>query len=110
MPRGGPLRFSGDHGAAGWRLAGVPNTFQLEASARVSASSDPRVSPARPARRGDRAPRPRPLSPSTMPDLLLTHGYFLREDPKEQQIMKPYPTLGLLYLSAYLRRAGFDVE
>lgn len=45
-----------------------------------------------------------------MPDLLLTHGYFLGEDEKEQQIMKPYPPLGLLYLSAYLRRAGFDVE
>ena len=24
--------------------------------------------------------------------------------------MKPYPTLGLLYISSYLRRAGFDVE
>lgn len=45
-----------------------------------------------------------------MPDLLLTHGYFLHEDPKEQEIMKPYPTLGLLYISAYLRREGFDVE
>ena len=45
-----------------------------------------------------------------MPDILLTHGYFLREDEKEQQIMKPYPTLGLLYISAYLRRAGFAVE
>jgi anaerobic magnesium-protoporphyrin IX monomethyl ester cyclase len=45
-----------------------------------------------------------------MPDILLTHGYFLWEDEKEQQIMKPYPTLGLLYMSAYLRRAGFDVE
>jgi radical SAM superfamily enzyme YgiQ (UPF0313 family) len=45
-----------------------------------------------------------------MPDILLTHGYFLWEDEKEQQIMKPYPTLGLLYISAYLRRAGFDVE
>ena len=45
-----------------------------------------------------------------MPDLLLTHGYFLWEDEKERQIMKPYPTLGLLYNSAYLRRAGFDVE
>ncbi|HEX5689727.1 MAG TPA: radical SAM protein, partial [Roseiflexaceae bacterium] len=44
-----------------------------------------------------------------MPDILLTHGYFLWEDEKEQQIMKPYPTLGLLYISAYLRRAGFDV-
>src|SRR5215469_5928983 len=45
-----------------------------------------------------------------MSDLLLTHGYFLFEDEKELQIMKPYPTLGLLYISAYLRRAGFQVE
>ena len=45
-----------------------------------------------------------------MSDLLLTHGYFLDEDEHERQIMKPYPTLGLLYLSAYLKRAGLDVE
>jgi anaerobic magnesium-protoporphyrin IX monomethyl ester cyclase len=45
-----------------------------------------------------------------MPDVLLTHGYFLDEDEKEREIMKPYPTLGLLYISAYLRRAGFAVE
>lgn len=45
-----------------------------------------------------------------MPDILLTHGYFICEDEKEQQIMKPYPTLGLLYLSSYLRRAGFDAD
>lgn len=45
-----------------------------------------------------------------MTDILLTHGYFLWEDEKERQIMKPYPTLGLLYISSYLRRAGFDVE
>ncbi len=44
-----------------------------------------------------------------MPDILLTHGYFLWEDEKERQIMKPYPPLGLLYLSAYLKRAGFSV-
>jgi anaerobic magnesium-protoporphyrin IX monomethyl ester cyclase len=43
-------------------------------------------------------------------DLVLTHGYFLFEDEKEVQIMRPYPTLGLLYISAFLRRAGFDVE
>lgn len=43
-------------------------------------------------------------------DLLLTHGYFLREDPKELQIMKPYAPLGILYLSSHLRRKGFDVE
>lgn len=45
-----------------------------------------------------------------MTDLLLTHGYFLAEDEKEQQIMKPYPPLGLLYLSAYLKSAGHSVE
>jgi len=42
--------------------------------------------------------------------LLLTHGFFLEEDPKEQQISKPYPPLGLLYLSAYLRARGYHVE
>src|SRR6187549_1072837 len=45
-----------------------------------------------------------------MGDILLTHGYFLAEDEKERQIMKPYPPLGLLYLSGYLKRAGFSVE
>jgi anaerobic magnesium-protoporphyrin IX monomethyl ester cyclase len=43
-------------------------------------------------------------------DLLLTHGYFLDQDPKELQIMKPYPPLGLLYLSSHLRAKGFGVE
>ena len=43
-------------------------------------------------------------------DLLLTHGYFLYDDPKELQIMKPYAPLGILYLSSYLRSKGFDVE
>ena len=42
--------------------------------------------------------------------LLLTHGYFLGEDPKERQIMKPYVPLGILYLSSYLRHKGFDVD
>ena len=31
-----------------------------------------------------------------MMDLLLTHGYFLHEDAKELQIMKPYAPLGIL--------------
>lgn len=42
--------------------------------------------------------------------LLLTHGYFLAEDAKEQQIMKPYPPLGILYLSAHLKARGFEAE
>jgi radical SAM superfamily enzyme YgiQ (UPF0313 family) len=45
-----------------------------------------------------------------MVDLLLTHGYFLSEDAAERRVMKPYPPLGLLYLSAYLKARGFDVE
>ena len=45
-----------------------------------------------------------------MPNLLLTHGYFLFEDPKERQIMKPYAPLGILYLCSHLRKQGFDVE
>jgi len=43
-------------------------------------------------------------------NLLLTHGYFLFDDPKELQIMKPYVPLGLLYLSSHLRREGFAVD
>ena len=45
-----------------------------------------------------------------MSDILLTHGYFLEQDEKERQIMKPYPPLGLLYLSAYLKVRGHAVE
>src|ERR1700722_1647992 len=42
--------------------------------------------------------------------LLRTHAYFLNEDPKERQIMKPYAPLGILYLSSYLRGQGLDVD
>ncbi|HTA81134.1 MAG TPA: radical SAM protein [Terracidiphilus sp.] len=45
-----------------------------------------------------------------MRDLLLTHGYFLFEDPKERQIMKPYAPLGILYLCSHLRKQGFGVD
>jgi anaerobic magnesium-protoporphyrin IX monomethyl ester cyclase len=45
-----------------------------------------------------------------MAELLLTHGYFLYEDPKELQIMKPYAPLGILYLCSHLRNRGFDVD
>src|ERR1035437_1790583 len=43
-------------------------------------------------------------------DILLTHGFFLCEDPKELQIMKPYAPLGILYLASHLRARGFGVE
>jgi anaerobic magnesium-protoporphyrin IX monomethyl ester cyclase len=40
--------------------------------------------------------------------ILLTHGYFLSEDEKERQIMKPYVPLGILYISAYLEKQKID--
>lgn len=36
--------------------------------------------------------------------LLFTHAYYISDDLKEQKIMKPYPPLGLLYVSAYMLR------
>lgn len=39
-------------------------------------------------------------------NVFLTHGYFLEEDPKEREIMRPYPPLGILYLAAYLEERG----
>jgi radical SAM superfamily enzyme YgiQ (UPF0313 family) len=43
-------------------------------------------------------------------DILLTHAYYLAEDPHEWSVMKPYPPLGILYLSSHLKAAGFAVE
>ena len=42
--------------------------------------------------------------------VLLTHGYFLNEDSKEQQIMRPYPPLGLICISSYLEEQGIENE
>ena len=42
-------------------------------------------------------------------DILLTHGYFLYDDPHEREVMRPYPPLGLLYISAHLKAKGFSV-
>ncbi len=45
-----------------------------------------------------------------MTNIILSHGYFIKEDAKEQAIMKPYPPLGILYLSAWLERFGHRHE
>src|SRR5215813_53951 len=45
-----------------------------------------------------------------MADILLGHAYFLKYDIIERRVMKPYQPLGILYLSAYLKRVGFNVE
>ncbi len=42
--------------------------------------------------------------------IILSHGYFLADDPKEQEIMRPYPPLGILYINAYLKRKGIATE
>lgn len=44
-----------------------------------------------------------------MADILLTHSYFLRFDPKEFKAMMPYPPLGTLYAASYIRNLGCDV-
>ena len=33
---------------------------------------------------------------------------FLEEDEKEKAIMKPYVPLGILYISAYLEKHGYE--
>jgi anaerobic magnesium-protoporphyrin IX monomethyl ester cyclase len=43
-------------------------------------------------------------------DILLAHGYFLYEDPHERKVMKPYPPLGVLFISSYLKKQGFNVS
>lgn len=40
--------------------------------------------------------------------VLLSHGYYLEDDEKEQKIMRPYPPLGILYISSYLEAYGID--
>jgi anaerobic magnesium-protoporphyrin IX monomethyl ester cyclase len=53
-------------------------------------------------------PLPYDIKAKTRLNILLTHSYFLNEDPKEKVIMKPYVPLGILYISAYLEEHGFD--
>ena len=42
--------------------------------------------------------------------VLLTHGYFISEDLKEQQNMKPYVPLGILYISGFLEKHAIEHE
>lgn len=45
-----------------------------------------------------------------MKEILLTHAYYLNDDPVEQQIMKPYPPLGLLSVGTYLDSVGLPSD
>ena len=44
-----------------------------------------------------------------MTDILLTHSYFLKFDPKELRAAMPYPPLGTITAAAYLRSLDFSV-
>ena len=44
-----------------------------------------------------------------MTDVLLTHSYFIRFDPKQAKAMMPYPPLGTLYAASYLEKLHFSV-
>jgi anaerobic magnesium-protoporphyrin IX monomethyl ester cyclase len=42
--------------------------------------------------------------------IVFTHGYFISEDPKELEIMRPYVPLGILYISAWLQKNNYNNE
>lgn len=42
--------------------------------------------------------------------VLLTHSYFLRFDPKQWKMGRPYPPLGTLYAAAAVRETGHEVR
>lgn len=44
-----------------------------------------------------------------MAELLFTHSFFLRLDPKQWRAMQPYAPLATLYAASYLREKGFRV-
>lgn len=44
-----------------------------------------------------------------MADVLLAHSFFLKNDPKQVEKMRPYAPLATLYAASHLRAAGWDV-
>jgi radical SAM superfamily enzyme YgiQ (UPF0313 family) len=45
-----------------------------------------------------------------MNNILFTHSYFLRYDPKQWATGQPYAPLGTLYAASYLRENGYEVS
>lgn len=45
-----------------------------------------------------------------MANILFTHSYFLRLDPKQWANQQPYPPLGTLYAASLMRREGHNVS
>ena len=44
-----------------------------------------------------------------MAEVLLAHSFFLRNDPKQVEKMRPYAPLATLYAASHLRAAGYEV-
>ncbi|HTQ78611.1 MAG TPA: radical SAM protein [Thermoanaerobaculia bacterium] len=44
-----------------------------------------------------------------MTEVLLAHAFFLRNDPKQVEKMRPYAPLGTLYAASHLRSRGYQV-
>lgn len=45
-----------------------------------------------------------------MLDVLLSHSYFYRFDPKQWKNKTPYPPLGTIYAASYLRQHGYTID
>lgn len=45
-----------------------------------------------------------------MPDLLFSHSYYYRLDPKQWKNKMPFPPLGTLYAAALMRKNGYTVS
>jgi hypothetical protein len=45
-----------------------------------------------------------------MENILFTHSYFLRFDPKQWKTAQPYAPLGTMYAAALMRENGYNVE
>ncbi len=45
-----------------------------------------------------------------MKNILFSHSYFLRFDPKQWTTGQPYPPIGTLYAAALMRENGYDVS
>jgi anaerobic magnesium-protoporphyrin IX monomethyl ester cyclase len=45
-----------------------------------------------------------------MKEILFTHSYFMRLDPKQWKTMQPYPPLATIYAAALMRENGYSVN
>ena len=43
-------------------------------------------------------------------NILFSHSYFMRFDPKQWSIGQPYPPLGTLYAASFMRQHGYNVS